>query len=52
MQIEKIRKLNQCDMEDINAVSTLASKMGLRGLLTMIDIDSNKYLEYIKKKRS
>lgn len=48
-QINKIHNLNQCDMKDIGAVSTLASKMGMKALVTFLYTSPKEYLSYIQK---
>ena len=50
MQIDKLIKLNKCDMQDISKVSSLASEMGMKPLLTQLYKDTNEYLEYVRKK--
>ena len=49
LQIDKLIKLNQCNMEDLGAVSALASKLGMKALLTSLYVDSQEYLVYIRK---
>ncbi len=52
VQINKLRKLNQCDMKDIGAVSSLASKMGMTALVTFLYTNADEYLRYIQKSES
>ncbi len=49
LQINKIRNSKQCDMTDLSAVSSLASKMGMKSLVTFLYTNSEEYLEYVKK---
>lgn len=51
MQIDKLRKMNKCDMENISTVSKLASESGMKALVTMLYKDSTEYLNYIKSKK-
>lgn len=48
IQINKIKKMKQCNMEDISAVSSLASKLGMKSLLTFLYNNPDEYLAYIK----
>lgn len=40
--------MKQCNMEDISAVSSLASKLGMKSLLTFLYNNPDEYLAYIK----
>lgn len=51
VQIDKIRKSKQCDMENISEVSAVAAKMGFKALLTYLYNNSEEYLAYIKKQK-
>lgn len=51
MQVDKLIKLNKCDMEDIGKVSSLASEMGMKPLINQLYKDQTEYLEYIRKKK-
>lgn len=51
MQIDKLLKLDKCDMENIGEVSSLASSMGMKALLTQMYTNSNEYLEYVRRKK-
>ena len=51
MQVDRLLKLDKCDMENIGEVSSLASSMGMKALLTQLYTNSNEYLEYVRRKR-